>query len=68
MTDGLMHTGGTRRRVTIRFSGLPSSGFIINKGQSCERKALELSEKGKERVSMTWFSTLKQIHNETLPK
>ena len=47
MTDGLMHTGGTRRRVTIRFSGLPSSGFIINKGQSCERKALELSEKGK---------------------
>ena len=38
MTDGLMQTGGTSRRVTIRFSGLPSSGFIINKGQSCEIK------------------------------
>ena len=29
-----MQTGGTKSRVTIRFSGLPSSGFIINKGQS----------------------------------
>lgn len=38
MTDGLMQTGGTSRRVTIRFSGLPNSGFIINKGQSCGKK------------------------------
>ena len=58
MTDGLMQTGGTSRRVTIRFSGLPSSGFIINKGQSCEIEDTynKINEKGKVQVSVTLCS------------
>lgn len=36
-TEGLIQMGGTRIRVNIRSFGLPTSGFIINRGISCRQ-------------------------------
>lgn len=36
-TEGRIQMGGTRIRVSIRSFGLPTSGFIINRGISCRQ-------------------------------